>query len=115
MRPLEVGLLCPRVPRAREHVDGSGLLLCVVHPIFGDGADRERLPVAAQSDRIAELVALSRILTLARLAGVRRLDVRLLRPGGAGAGEDVDGTGLRDGVVVLVAVDTGGGARFPMG
>ena len=48
------------------------------------------------------------------LTGIRRLDVRLLRPGRTGAREDVDGAGLRDGVVVLIAVDAGCGARFPV-
>ena len=57
---------------------------------------RQRVAVGAQGDGAPEVVA---------RAGVRRLDVRLLRPGRAVAREDVDRAGVVRRVVVLVAVD----------
>ena len=71
------------------------------------------VPSALSASENAELIAFAEAVGGAGLAGVGRLDVGLLRPGAAAAREHVDGAGLRDRVVTLVAVDAFGVARFP--
>src|SRR5207247_9388848 len=94
VRGFEIGLLRPGASGAGEHVRRARALRRVVlliavdtggGAVFADGADHQPVAVAAQADRVAELVA---VLDLAR---IRRLDVSLLRPGGAGAAKQVHG------------------------
>ena len=105
VRRLDVGVLRPGVSGAREDVGGARLrnrvvVLITVHA--GRGArfprrgHRQRISVAAEREAEAELIALTR---------VRGLDVRLLRPGVAAPHVDIDGAGVVERVVVLVAVD----------
>ena len=77
------------------------------------GTHRDGVPVVADGDGEAELVAVAERVGRARLAGIRRLEVRLLRPCRAAAREHIRSAGLRDGLVVLIAVDAGGLARVP--
>ncbi len=42
-------------------------LICLRRAVFGDGADRQRVAVAAQRERVAELVAVARSVAFAGL------------------------------------------------
>ena len=111
---LDVGLLRPGRARAREDVDRARRLRRVVGLVAVDAgrvlssvdrADGERIAVAAQRDREAELIAIAEAVGRPGFTGVRRLDVRLLRPGCAAAREHIDRARLRNRLVVLIAVD----------
>ena len=82
--------------------------------VLGDGPDGNRIAVVADGHRHAELVAVPEAVGGAGLAGVRCLDVRLLRPRGPAAREDVHGAGLRNRAILLVAVDALGAAPLEL-
>src|SRR5262249_15114003 len=76
--------------------------------VLGERADGHDVAVIAERDRKAELIAVApviRIVRIGRAAGVGGLDVRLLRPFFARAGENIHSAGLRQ-LVVLRAVDS---------
>ena len=123
-RRLDVRLLRPGRAGSGEDVLGAGLIRRVVGlvavdaggvAVFADRAHRQRVAVRAQRDGVAKLIAFGETVADAGGARVRRLDIGLLRPGGAGAGKDVDGAGLGNRAIVLVAVDPGRGAGLVVG
>ncbi len=110
---LHVCLLRPGIAAPREHVDrtrrhGRIVRLVAVDPagvaVLARRPHRHRVAVAADGNRIAEGVA------LLGLAGIRCLEVGLLRPGRPAPREDIHRAGLPDRVVRLVAVDAAGAA-----
>ena len=74
--------------------------------VLANRTDRQRVADAVQSHVVAELVA------FLDAPGIRGLDVGLLRPVAVFAAKDVRGTRIVHRVVVLIAIDTRGGAVF---
>src|SRR5207248_2731344 len=112
VRGLEIGLLIPRAAAAREHVRRarvrrSVVLLIAVHSgggaIFANRADDQLIAVAAQADRVPELIVRT---------GIRGFYVGLLRPAAGSANVDIHGAGAEHRMIVLVAVDAAGRALF---
>src|SRR5258708_12157165 len=101
---LDVSLLRPARPRAREDVHRAGLrngaiILVPVRALCRAGfvvrRDRKRVAILTEAAGIAKLVALPRI---------RSLEVSLLRPIRTRANEDVDRARSIQRIVLLIAV-----------
>src|SRR5439155_9312300 len=92
VRCFEIRLLRPRACVANEDVRRARVRRRIVFlvavdrggaAVFADRAGDEQVSIAAEADRIAELIALFRV------SGVRSLDVGLLRPRRAAPSGDV--------------------------
>src|SRR5207249_3635591 len=124
VRSLDVRLLRPSGAGPRKDVNRAGAELRVVvlvavdtlrATVFSNGANSKSVAVGAQPNRETELVAIAELISDSGFTGVRGFDIRLLRPSAAGPREDVNGSGLRDGVIVLVAVNAFSRAALPHG
>ena len=121
---LDIGRLCPRAAATREDVDSAGLRDRLVFLIAVDALRVARLPICRHGHRVAIGAERHGMAECGVCLRVRSFQVGLLGPATPAPQVHVDGAGIENRVVALIAVDARGpaglvrcanGKRHPVG